>query len=45
LEVKHNSARKDLEPTVLNATQPGSTVNTDEWGAYNHLVKAQSGRR
>lgn len=40
LEVKHNSARKDLEPTVLDATQPGSTINTDEWGAYNHLVEA-----
>jgi transposase-like protein len=40
LEVKHNSARKDLEPTVLKATQPGATVNTDEWGAYNHLAKA-----
>jgi transposase-like protein len=40
LEVKHNSARKDLEPTVLDATEPGSTINTDEWGAYNHLVEA-----
>ena len=40
LEVKHNSARKDLEPTVLNATQPGATINTDEWGAYNHLTEA-----
>lgn len=43
LEVKHNSARKDLEPAVLKATQPGATVNTDEWGAYNHL--AEAGRR
>jgi len=40
LEVKHNSTRKDLEPTVLNATQPGATINTDEWGAYHHLVEA-----
>jgi hypothetical protein len=40
LEVKHNSARKDLEPAVLDATLPGSTINTDEWGAYNHLDKA-----
>ena len=40
LEVKHNSARKDLEPTVLKATQSGATVNTDEWGAYNNLAKA-----
>jgi transposase len=40
LEVKHNSARQDLGPTVLDATQLGSTVNTDEWGAYDHLSKA-----
>ena len=31
LEVKYNSARKDLEPLVLKATQPGATINTDEW--------------
>jgi len=24
----------------LDATQKDSTVNTDEWGAYNHLSKA-----
>ena len=41
LEVKHNSARKDLEPFVLQATQAGATVNTDEWGAYNHLEEAE----
>jgi transposase-like protein len=40
LEVKHNSTQKDLEPTVLDATQPGATINTDEWGAYNHLAEA-----
>ena len=40
LEVKHNCARKDLEPTVPDATQPGTTINTDEWGAYNHLAEA-----
>lgn len=40
LEVKHNSSRKDLEPTVLNATGSGVTINTDEWGAYNHLAEA-----
>jgi hypothetical protein len=33
LEVKHNSARKDLEPIVLKATQPGATINTDELGS------------
>lgn len=37
LFVKKNSARKDLEPSVLETTQYGSTINTDEWGAYNHL--------
>jgi len=31
-----NSARKDLEPSVLAATAPGTTVNTDEWGVYHH---------
>jgi transposase len=40
LEVKHNSARNDLESTVLDATQPGSTINTDEWGAYNRLAES-----
>jgi len=40
LEVKHNSTRNDLEPAVIKATQHGATINTDEWGAYNHLAKA-----
>ena len=31
----------DLEPSVLDATQDGTTVNTDEWGAYHHLSGAQ----
>jgi transposase-like protein len=35
------SARADLEPSVLDATQDGTTVNTDEWGAYYHLPEAQ----
>ena len=30
LKMKHNNARKNLQPTVFQATQPGSTVNTDE---------------
>ena len=38
---KKNSARGDLEPSVLDATQNGTTVNTDEWGAYHHLSGAQ----
>ena len=37
-EVVDNSTREQLEPKVLKATEPGTTVNTDEWGAYNHLV-------
>ncbi len=41
LEVKKNSGRKDLEPSVLTSTQPGTTVNTDEWSAYVHLPEAQ----
>jgi hypothetical protein len=35
------SARADLEPSVLDTTQDGTTVNTDEWGAYYHLSEAQ----
>jgi transposase len=35
------SARADLEPSVLDATQDGTTVNTDEWDAYYHLPEAQ----
>jgi transposase len=38
---KKNSARADLEPSVLAATRNGATVNTDEWGAYQHLSEAQ----
>jgi transposase len=41
LIVKHNSARVDLEPSVLSATKEGATINTDEWGAYNHLSEQQ----
>jgi len=37
LHVAHHSTRAGLEPQVLAHTQPGTTVNTDEWGAYNHL--------
>lgn len=37
LEVLRHSTRAELEPPVLTATQPGATVNTDEWAAYGHL--------
>ena len=40
LKVVRNSTRKTLEPKVLQATRPGSVVNTDEWGAYHHLSAA-----
>lgn len=36
-----NSARADLEPAVLEATPSECTVNTDEWGAYNHWTDKQ----
>lgn len=39
-DVVRNSTRKELEPRVLNATRPGTTVNTDEWGAYTYLAQA-----
>lgn len=38
--VKKNSARVDLEPSVLDATKQWTTINTDEWGAYNHLSES-----
>jgi len=41
LEVKKNSGRQDIEPSVIEATKPGTTVNTDEWRAYFHLPAAQ----
>jgi hypothetical protein len=28
---KKNSARRDLEPSVLKVTREGTVVNTDEW--------------
>ena len=39
-EVVANSTRDQLEPRVLKATKPGTTVNTDEWGAYHRLGDA-----
>ena len=36
-----NSARSDLELPVLPETQKGTTINTDEWGAYRHLSAAE----
>jgi len=43
LKVLHHSTRAELEPPVLAATQAGATVNTDEWGAYEHLPEHDRG--
>jgi len=37
LNVVPHSTREQLEPRVLAASGDGATVNTDEWGAYDHL--------
>jgi transposase len=37
LQVCHHSDRQTLQPFVEAYTPGGSTVNTDEWQAYNHL--------
>ena len=41
LRVVHRSRRCDLEPLVLQHTLPGTTVNSDEWSAYDHLDEHQ----
>lgn len=41
-EVLSGSSRKDLEPLVLNTTEPGTVINTDEWKSYDRLP--ESGR-
>jgi len=38
LTVAEHSDRKTLEGVVEDATKPGATVNTDEWGGYNGLA-------
>lgn len=39
LKVIGNSTRANLEPFVLGMTIPGTRMNTDEWGSYNHLAE------
>lgn len=39
LTVLHHSSRAEIEPEVLQATRPKTTVNTDEWKAYGHLTE------
>ncbi len=41
MRVLHRSRRSDLEPLILQHTLPGTTVNSDEWGAYDHLDENQ----
>ena len=34
LSVLHNTAWQDLNPLLMQATMPGTTVNTDDWAGY-----------
>lgn len=43
LKVLHHSTREELEPAVLDATRPGTMVNTDEWSAYHRLPDQDRG--
>lgn len=43
LKVLDNSTRPELEPQVLQATQNGTLVNTDEWSSYDHLSEKNRG--
>jgi len=43
LEVVDNSDQKTLEPLVVDATNPGTMVYTDEWSGYNHLPELGRG--
>lgn len=38
LTVAEHSDRETLEAVVADATAPGATVNTDEWGGYTGLT-------
>ena len=40
LDTCHRGARAELEPHVLSAIRPGTTVGTDEWRAYARLPEA-----
>lgn len=41
-KVLKNSSRTDAEPPVIESTEMGTVVNTDEWKSYNRLP--ESGR-
>lgn len=34
LSVLHNTAWQDQNPLLMQATKPGTTVNTDDWAGY-----------
>ena len=36
-KVLKNSSRMQVEPLVIESTEQGTVVNTDEWKSYNHL--------
>jgi transposase-like protein len=44
LEVKEHADQETLETFVVDQTQAGTTVNTDEWSGYNQLPKKGRGR-
>ena len=37
MQVCRHANREELEGFVVESVQEGATVNTDEWGAYDHL--------
>jgi transposase-like protein len=39
LRLVHHTDQKTLEKHVHNFTQAGTTVNTDEWQGYNHIIR------
>ena len=39
MQACHHANREELEGFVLKTVQEGATVNTDEWGAYDHLAQ------
>src|SRR5262249_16625745 len=44
LEVVEHADQPTLETFVVNQTQPGTVVNTDEWGGYDRLPAKGRGR-
>ena len=44
LDVVEHADQETLETFVVDQTQPGTLVNTDEWSGYNHLPARGRGR-